>query len=780
MGISSTLLRRAAGWLRSVWLPALSLCCGALLLWPPLLRSIDYPLSLVAAPILATLAAILGVFDAHHRPLPQGLLRGLAQVAAGTAMMALPAALVSAISGAVCEPLYGLLFLLLGPFCSGLMGLVLGRAMATFLRPGLALAMVPLLLFASVAFALAEFLWTPGIRFYGTLYGLYHGAVYDETVFVEWPYVWLRAWNLCGAIALVAAVCGRERRERPMWMVSAVATVVWLGMGLASPGLGFVNSTTRLTDELSGVLTTPHYQLRFKPGGRAEEWALLMALDLEFRGRQIKEFYGLPEPSGPVKAFLYESPEHKASLMGAGQTSIAKPWLRQIHIHAQGVGGRLLHHELAHALLADATDSLLGMPANAVGIPRPGILEGAAVAVERGGGTLTTHQWARAMREVEMLPDMPSVLEELTFWSQSSSRAYIACGSFIRYLVETRGAAPFLTLYGGASFAEAYGLPLDALLTDWHRFLDQVTLADDDLELARFAFARPPVFQRQCPYAGGRCLLRARLAAAAGDPREVAANGAQGLRVTGVDLGLGRRLVRILLAVNATDEARAVLELMRRHHPDPGVVAEQALKLAQGDASWLEDRPLEAIESLASLDGSPFARLVFPAVEMRLALLAEQTPVPVRRLALGAAVRAELPALLAKAEEALGEVGPVGKLQIARTLATFPSRHRQALALCDPGLLLALPRELRWQGLLLRARLAVMAGELDLAREAAQELAGYAHNDARRELEKDWRERIEWLMKEGVEAGSRAGQEESTSAEAGSASRHSDWLDWRG
>ncbi len=774
VGFNPTFLRSCAGRLRTAWLPAMALATGVLLLWPPLLRSIDYPLSLVASPVLAMLAAIMGVLEARRRPLPEGLLSGLMQIAAGTILVALPAALASGLSGKVCEPLYGLLFLLLGPLCSGTMGLILGHALATFLRPRLALALVPLLLLGSAAIALAEFFWTPGVRFYGTLYGLYHGAVYDEAVFVEWPYAALRAWNLCGAVALIAGIGAKRRTERRWWVASLVMAVVWLGVGLAGPGLGFINSTSRLEGELAGSLATTHFEIRFKPGGKAEKWAPLMALDLEYRGSQIMEFYDLPEPSEPITAFLYESPEHKASLMGAGRTSIAKPWLRQIHIHTHEVGGRLLHHELAHAMLADVTDSLLGMPADGAGIPRPGILEGAAVAVERGGETLTTHQWARAMREVGMLPDMPSILEQLSFWSQSSSRAYIACGSFIRYLVESRGATPFLALYRDASFAEAYGLPLAALLKAWNDYLDQETLSAQDLELARFAFSRPPVFARQCPYAGGRCLHRAQLAAALGDAREAAAAGAQGLRVTGVDLSLGRRLVRILLAVNAVDETMAILELMRRHHPNPGIVAEQSLRLVQGDAAWLQGSSEEAIEVTASLHGTPFARLASPAVEMRLALLAEQPPEAVRRLALGAVVRSEIPSLLATAKDSLPSLGPVGTLQIALVLSRFPSRQLHAMSLCTTELLEALPRALRFEGALLQTRLAVMVGDLELAENTVQTLAGEAQSDARKELQRDWRERIKWLRKIAAGTVSRAGKGESTSAEAGSTSTRSD------
>ncbi len=760
--------------MQRAWLPALSLVLGGLLQWFPFLRSIDYPLSLIATPTMAVLGAIVGVRGATTGPLSERLAGGLVQVTIASALFVLPAVITSAWTGIVCEPLYGLLFLLMGPLCSAWMGLILGHYMGALLPAGWALALIPLLLLGSVAIAVAEFIWSPGVRFYGTFFGLYHGAVYDEAVFVEKPYLWLRIWNLVGATAIILHLVARERRHRHWWIAGGLATLIWLGLGFAGPNLGFVNSTARLEAALSAQLQTAHFTLRFKPGGRAARWAPLMATDMEFRGQQILHFYGLPEPDKRVTAFLYESPQHKASLMGAGRTSIAKPWLGQIHIHAHGVGGRLVHHELAHALLADASKSFVGMPTNAFGIPRPGILEGAAVAVERGGRALTTHQWARAMRDVEMLPNMPSMLEELAFWTKSSSRAYTACGSFIRYLVENRGSESFLALYGGAGFEEAYAEPLEELLEGWHEYLDDQPLSADDLELARFAFSRPPVFQRQCPYAGGRCFSRARLAAALGEQDRVAGLAAQSLRVTDVDLGLGRRIVRLLLAVGATEETLALLEIMHRRHPDSGLVMAQSLKLVEGDVAWLTDSSDKALERYVSLHQSAFAQMVFPAVEMRLALLAERAPETVRKLALGAVLRAEIPGLLASAEESLPTLGPTARLQVIKTMATIPAHHSRAGQLCTAQFFEALPRELRYEALWVALRLATMNGELGRAKATVAALQEHKGRVASQALLEDWGARIRWLKKVGGKAYSQAGSETSTSAEAGSASTRTD------
>ena len=139
--------------MQRAWLPALSLVLGGLLQWFPFLRSIDYPLSLIATPTMAVLGAIVGVRGATTGPLSERLAGGLVQVTIASALFVLPAVITSAWTGIVCEPLYGLLFLLMGPLCSAWMGLILGHYMGALLPAGWALALIPLLLLGSVAIA---------------------------------------------------------------------------------------------------------------------------------------------------------------------------------------------------------------------------------------------------------------------------------------------------------------------------------------------------------------------------------------------------------------------------------------------------------------------------------------------------------------------------------------------------------------------------------------------------------------------------------------------------
>ena len=91
-----------------------------------------------------------------------------------------------------------------------------------------------------------------------------------------------------------------------------------------------------------------------------------------------------------------------------------------------------------------------------------GLVEGLAVALEVPRGEWTVHEWARAMKDLGLLPAAASLVEPAGFFSAPAARAYGASGSFLAFLLERRGPGPVLRAYAGAPFAEAFGAPIGA------------------------------------------------------------------------------------------------------------------------------------------------------------------------------------------------------------------------------------------------------------------------------------------------------------------------------
>ncbi|MBM4352926.1 MAG: hypothetical protein FJ109_03875 [Deltaproteobacteria bacterium] len=772
--------RAGPGW----WLLPVGVVTGGVAALFPLTRAIDYPLSLVGCVILSLAGAVAGALGgAYGTSGPRGPLRrfgvqSLSMLQAVAALLVIPA-LSSQLSGRPCEPLYGLLFVVAGPLSSGVCGVAVGVVAGRLLRrPGWAVAAAVAFVAASPLVAVGEFLLTPCVRFYGTFFGLYHGAIYDEAVFAELPYLWLRVWNVLavggGLLALQAATCARAReayaagegrapggraagaegggREWPKsWSGAAAAVLLCLSSLVLAfgPELGFVASQGPLEERLSGRLAGPHVVVRYAPGGRAAEVAGLMLDDLEFRHEQIRGWFGLSSVE-PVTAWLYDSERQKSELMGAGRTSIAKPWLRQLHVHELQPGAAVLAHELAHVMLASATPSLLGLPTGAWGLPRPGLMEGAAVSVERGGERMTTHQWARAMQEVGFLPDVAAILDGLGFWGESAQRAYTACGSFVRFLVETRGPGAFVRVYGGETFDGAYGASLDSLVREWQRFLEAVPLSDGDQELARLVFSRPPVFDRVCPYAGGRCLERATRAVRRKEPAHVLRLAAQAMAMTHRDLQTGLRLVRLLLAAgNAEGGLWAASRLSAAIPSEAGGAAVAAVDLARADAHWLAGEAETAAAIYGRLANGPAGGWLKGPLRLRLLLAGRALPAEVVELLLDAFPGNEGPER-ATAVLARKGSGPAERFKAAAVMSRRPAGMAEAeRELAGLTARLVAEPEVRTEAMLLRLRLLCFLGRPGEARKAGLELLALDLAPALREETQGWLDRAGWLESAG-------------------------------
>jgi tetratricopeptide (TPR) repeat protein len=128
-----------------------------------------------------------------------------------------------------------------------------------------------------------------------------------------------------------------------------------------------------------------------------------------------------------------------------------------------------------------------------------GVIEGFAVAADDPiQGDLTLHQWAAGMRRQKLAPDMRKLMGTEGFYQAAPTRAYTVAGSFLRYLADTHGAEKVRLLYAHADFNEAYGRPLDELVTEWERHLDTLPLDEDAISRAFLRFRTGSLFTRTC------------------------------------------------------------------------------------------------------------------------------------------------------------------------------------------------------------------------------------------------------------------------------------------
>lgn len=337
----------------------------------------------------------------------------------------------------------------------------------------------------------------PTATFQDHLLGLWPGPLYDEAVPVDAHLLLFRAGTLslwAGAAGLAAALFGPRGPGRRAGLLAAVAGALALA-GTSRAG-GGVTRRAEIDAVLGGRLDGPRCELHF-PREKPPAESRRLLRDCEYDAAAVAERLGLDRPPR-ARVFVYRDPAEKRRLTGAGRTNFTKPWLSEIHLNDAPAPHPVLRHELVHALAAPLAPGPLHVPARARVLVAAGLVEGLAEAVDVPRGPYTLHEWTRAMRDQGVMPPPAALVGATGFFGAAPARAYTAAGSFLRWLLDTEGAARVRALYRGGDFERAFGRPLPALAAGWERFLDGVSVPPDLRAAAALRFRRGSLFARTC------------------------------------------------------------------------------------------------------------------------------------------------------------------------------------------------------------------------------------------------------------------------------------------
>ncbi|MCK9460515.1 MAG: hypothetical protein M0R80_12830 [Proteobacteria bacterium] len=518
--LATRLRARITAWPALAFWLAASAVLGAVACFVPLLETLGYELSLATA-LLASLGAGHVATTVAPRirggkapPLEPGpaipALYGRA-LAAGMSLLAAPLALslLNAARVPPCNLAEGALFFVLLPVISVAAAAACGLAIgASFRRARSAAAAWFCVWLASLLAAGIEFYATPAVFLYGPFFGWFPGVLYDTLLEVRRGLVTYRVVTLLdvaailaisaaaldrGALLLKPTLVGSGRKAA---IAAAALLLAAIGAHLAGPPLGHAARRCDLERELPTRVSRDGLDLYF-PDGIDPEIARESSDDAAFSLAEVEAFFETGERRR-ISVFFFATAADKGRAMGAARTNVTKPWRGEVYVVVDEVPHEVLRHELAHAVAASFGRGPFALAGDAFGIvPSPGLVEGYAVAAEGPRGELTTHQWAAAMRRLDLLPPLARTMG-LDFFDLAASTAYTAAGSFVRWLRAEHGAAALRRIYGGAAFEAATGHDLGALERRWHAFLDTVDLEPRDLAAARMRFDRPSVIGSTC------------------------------------------------------------------------------------------------------------------------------------------------------------------------------------------------------------------------------------------------------------------------------------------
>jgi hypothetical protein len=561
-------------------LAAVSLCAAFL----PLADHLGYEFAELIALFAGLLGTAPGIAAARAeltRPAPDGL-RAVGRALVGAAgLLLVPVAIIllNGLRRPVCEPLAGLLLYALIAVPSGILAAALGAACA-FAWPGRAGLLAFAIFLVTLAVALWPVAWGPQVYAYHHLGGVFPGPIYDEVIRpTRALYLFrLATFLYAGMCAGIALFFGPGRRRRAGLALAAACGAGAVAISSQAESFHFRASTALLDRELGGTLEAGTVVLHF-PREKTREERTLLARDAEVSWRAVRGFAGLPVEGRKVHVFLYRSPEEKRVLIGAADTSFTKPWLRQIHTNDAPGPHPILRHELAHAAFADLSAGVFGVPGRLRGVlPDMALVEGAAVAADWPPGEFTVDEEARALRELKLLPDVRRLFRPGLFYAESGPRAYVASGSFVRFLVRSGGAAAFRSAYA-TDDAQA-----DALADAYLGWLSSEPAPVRAVALAQQRFASPAILHRPCAHEVAE-LRREAASILASDPARAATLFARCAALEPGDPALLVDLRRAQLRAGDVAGARAT-EQRALSHPNLSQPLRAALLTESGDAAW--------------------------------------------------------------------------------------------------------------------------------------------------------------------------------------------------
>jgi len=489
----------------------------------PLVGSLGYEHAFILSPIFSLLAMAVGVDAtkrlagtadaswwtlAHHVVRELGLLHGIA----------IGMTLLGGLWQRGCDPLGGLAFYGMGPVLSSLLGAVCGVWAATFAnrrRRALLLAFAPMA--ACIVLGLWRLYADPVVYAYDPFFGYFSGSVYDESVSVGNRYLRFRGYTLLAgtaALLLLALLTDgtltrrprplhglREGRRPVLAFAAALGTVAAVAIGVQGAHFGFTANEDSIREVLSQRIETEHFIIDYAPRSADDRTIEVIAAEHEFAHARLKAKMGGREPEGKVHSFVFRDRGQKRSAMGAGTVQVAAPWRQQIYLDHRDFPHPVMHHELAHIFGNTVGDDLFGVSRDGLRL-NVGLIEGFATGLApRPSDRLDLHDQVEVLGALNRRPPLTAIMGP-GFLSHSSRVAYTTAGSFVLWLIETRGFEPMATFYRTAGDAQAaYGQSLEALEQEWIAFLDaRGGIRPQDVEAQAQRFKRGSLFERPCAH----------------------------------------------------------------------------------------------------------------------------------------------------------------------------------------------------------------------------------------------------------------------------------------
>jgi hypothetical protein len=246
-----------------------------------------------------------------------------------------------------------------------------------------------------------------------------------------------------------------------------------------------VLTAARAQDSLTGSVATTTFDIRFRPGSRAEAHADRVAALVEGDLARILAEVGVPKFPGRIRLCLYDDVAELQRVTGVPSASHSVPLCS--HVPCDNDQTRV--HELVHVVAERFKEK---------GPERRNLFvaEGLANAVLRFVDGVHVDCVAAFHRQRGDLPGLAEIhaLDDFYGWLQQHPfvDSYDIAGSWVRFLLDEFGAEKVRRYYRGVPIKDAFGKDLAALEAMWHKRLEKVAMRDGTRRVLQQRFGRTP------------------------------------------------------------------------------------------------------------------------------------------------------------------------------------------------------------------------------------------------------------------------------------------------
>lgn len=476
---------------RSTAVCALSFFLGAIPLALPSARNLEYEYSLILGNLAIIILPLAGLFFSESKASRDFGWHNFFAMLSCPVLMTIPGLIFFRLGLCGCSEPGFFFWMIVQVYPAALLGVGGFMLICQRRKEGASVKIVLGVISVLIVMSMLVLWFFPQKRIISPALGFLHGPIYDRWIPVDSGVVFARLCDGLLGLVTMLAVHTRIKLNSKRFLTALCAILLVRAQVFFAPsgGHGFWALDRELSSEIKGVDVSLRYA---RSNSSDDQKALALLRDAEFYVSEIKRDLGA-EIRNPIKIYAYKNEDHKKVLFGGGDTDVTDVWTPSVHIELSESPHPTLRHELVHAVASFVSWFDIGFHPNMM------FTEGLAMALAPIDQETDVDVIAASLLKSGRLKQPENLLNPIGFWSESGGPAYLAAGSFLRWMARQYGREVIKKIYSGVSVKSAVGVAEVDVFKAWQQQITEKYDASKDLVVEKFA-RDPGVLNDVCPH----------------------------------------------------------------------------------------------------------------------------------------------------------------------------------------------------------------------------------------------------------------------------------------